>query len=630
MNFSEIRARFLAFFQKRGHAVIPSASLVTSDERGITNPTLFNSAGMQPLIPFLLGKPHPLGTRLVDVQKCLRTVDIDDIGDKTHATFFEMLGNWSLGDYFKDEAIRWSYEFLTSKSEVEGDKGLGLDPNRLYVTVFEGDSIAPRDQEAVGIWRKVFKEDKKNNVIGADTDTSKGQAGRIFYMPAKNNWWEAGDNGPCGPDSEMFYDVLNIFGGRPITKEEYLAADEARDVVEVWNDVFMQYEKRDGKIVGELKDKCIDTGAGLERLAMVMQGKDNIYETDLLNSIMALAGPMNSSEKSKQRIISDHMRSAVFLIADGVIPSNSFRGYVLRKLIRRAIFSIRDKTIKKEEIAAFVKIISDTYKDSYDNLEQSSENATEIINNEALQFGKTLKQGLREFEKIASASSESKKISGKDAFILFSTYGFPLEITRELAKERKIEVDERGFEAEFKKHQDLSRSGAEQKFKGGLADANDEMVVRYHTATHLLHQALHDVLGDGVGQKGSNITSERLRFDFSYPTKMTDEQKKKVEEIVNEKIAAALPVDKVVMNREEAEKTGARHFFGEKYGDQISIYFVGNNLNSAYSKEFCGGPHVTNTKDLAGPEGKWLFKIVKEEAVAQGIRRIKAVLSARD
>ncbi len=623
MQSAEIRKRFIAFFKARGHAEITSASLITSDEKGLTNPTLFNTAGMQPLIPYLLGKPHPLGKRLVDVQKCLRTVDIDDIGDKTHATFFEMLGNWSLGDYFKKEAIEWSYEFLTSKSEVDGQKGLGLDPNRLYVTVFEGDRNAPRDNEAAQIWKDIFKE---KNIRDGEGDTTKGEAGRIFYLPAENNWWEAGDNGPCGPDSEMFYDVTGKFGGRPLTKEEYLKADEDHDVVEVWNDVFMQYEKKDGKIIGNLPKPSIDTGAGLERLAMVMQKVDSIYKTDLLGGASIFALTLNPNNVSS-RIIADHLRSAVFLIADGVKPSNSFRGYVLRKLIRRAIFSIQNKTIKKEETTAFVDIIINTYDGVYD-LKTSRDLIIGIISDEATQFDTTLKQGLREFERIApnSQKQDSSSISGHDAFVLFSTYGFPLEITKELAKERKLSVDEAGYNEEFKKHQKLSRSGAEQKFKGGLADSNDPMVVRYHTATHLLHQALHDVLGEGVGQKGSNITDERLRFDFSYPIKLTDEQKKKVEEIINKKIVEALPVNKVSMTLAEAEKTGARHFFGEKYGDEVSIYYVGNDLNSAYSKEFCGGPHVSNTKDLAGPEGQWRFKITKEEAVAQGIRRIKATL----
>lgn len=603
MTSSEIRSRFLEFFKKRGHAVIPSASLVTLDEKGVTNSTLFNTAGMQPLVPYLLGTPHPEGTRLVDVQKCLRTVDIDDIGDKTHATFFEMLGNWSLGDYFKKDAINWSYEFLTSK-----DQGLALDPSRLYITVFEGDSNAPRDDEAAEIWREIFR---KNGIEGE----------RIFFMGAATNWWEAGDNGPCGPDTEMFYDVGNTFKGRGLTKEQYIQADAKREVIEVWNDVFMQYEKKDGKVISKLSKPSVDTGAGLERLAMTMQGVDNIFDTDLLKPVMDLMAKAPNELRNK-RIIADHLRASTFLVADGVKPSNTDRGYILRRLIRRAIMNTTDKKLDEKRLRAFVATLSKVYEGSYPELTVKSELIIQTLNEEAAKFAEALVHGTKEFERLAKAGS----ISGHDAFNLFSSYGFPLEMTVELAKEKNIGVDSREFEAEFKKHQDLSRAGAEQKFKGGLADANDPMVVRYHTATHLLHQALHDVLGEEAGnQKGSNITAERLRFDFT-GQKLTDEQKKKVEDIVNEKISAGLPVNQVTLSKAEAEKTGARHFFGEKYGDEVSIYFIGSDLGSAYSKEFCGGPHVKNTEELAGPNGNWRFKIQKEEAVAQGIRRIKAVL----
>ncbi len=607
MQSSEIRERFLDFFKKRGHAVIPSAALVTSDEKGITNPTLFNTAGMQPLIPYLLGQPHPLGKRLVDVQKCLRTVDIDDVGDKTHATFFEMLGNWSLGDYFKKEAIEWSYEFLTSKAE-----GLGLDPKRLYVTVFEGDSNALRDDEAADIWRAIFKKN------GIDSE-------RIFFMSAASNWWEAGENGPCGPDTEMFYDVANTFNGKLITKEQFVEADAKREVIEIWNDVFMQYVKKDGKIVGNLPAPSVDTGAGLERLTMTMQGVDNIYDTDLLKPVMVwLKEHSNNFDLKSARIVADHIKASVFLIADGVMPSNTDRGYVLRKLIRRAVRH-SDIIAMTPILMDVVRIIQGQYSPIYPSVAGDARNIEiqEVVHKEEIKFRETLKLGLKEFEK------------GVDAFTLFSSYGFPLELTLELAKEKGMTIDTKDFGAKFKAHQELSRSGAEQKFKGGLADANDPMVVRYHTATHLLHQALHDVLGEGVGQKGSNITAERLRFDFTHAAKMTDDEKKRVEDIVNNKISAKLSMNQIIMPRAEAEKTGSRHFFGEKYGDEISIYFIGSassppvpaDLANAYSKEFCGGPHVRNTSELAGPEGKWKFKIQKEEAVAAGIRRIKAVLA---
>jgi len=580
MNSSEIRQRFLAFFEKRGHKIIPSVSLVTPDDKGVANQTLFNTAGMQPLVPYLMGKPHPFGKCLVNIQKCLRTVDIDEVGDATHATFFEMLGNWSLGDpdaadgigagYFKEEAIKWSFELLTDKAE-----GFGLVPKRLYVTIFEGDENSPKDAEAFEIWKKYLPEN------------------RLYFLGAKSNWWEVGDNGPCGPDTEMFYDITEE-GLGDLTKEEFLQADEKRQVVEIWNDVFMEYEKRDGKVVGKLPQKNVDTGAGLERLAMVLQKVDNIYETDLFLPLMSKAKKLTTDPRG-QRIIADHFRAAAALIADGVQPSNTERGYILRRLIRKASMKAGGKMI---------------------SLESWPVSTTEIIQEEINKFSQTLKQGIREFEKI---SATQKEISGSDAFLLFSSYGLPIDLTIELAKSRELKVDVKGFETEFKRHQELSRVGAEQKFKGGLADES-EQVIKYHTATHLLHQALHEVLGDKVSQKGSNITTERLRFDFAHPTKMTDEEKKKVEEIVNKKIAEDLLVNKIILPKEEALKTGAYHSFNEKYGDQVSVYFIGENLASAFSKEFCGGPHVLRT----GVLGK--FRIIKEEAVAAGVRRIKATL----
>jgi alanyl-tRNA synthetase len=603
MKSYEIRSKFLEFFRKRGHAIIPSASLVTPDEKGITNPTLFNTAGMQPLVPYLLGKAHPLGKRLADSQKCLRTVDIDDIGDKTHATFFEMLGNWSLGDYFKEDAIKWSYEFLTSKEE-----GLGLDPKRLYVTVFEGDQNAGKDTNSAEVWKSVGLPEN-----------------RIYFKDASANWWPAVKGkddwtGPTGPCSEMFYDVTPK-GLGDLSPEEYDLADERRDVVEVWNDVFMEFEKKDGKIISKLESKNVDTGAGLERLCMVMQGVDNIYDTDLLSPVMSkiktLSGlnTFDSNQLKSARILADHTRASSFLISDGVIPSNTDRGYVLRKLIRRAVRHAQILGINESgKIDEIVDVLVQIYKDIYPDISANSKQIKEEILKEEKKFKETLSQGMKEFEK------------GTDAFTLFSSYGFPLELTLELAKEQGKTVDVEDFKKKFEQHQALSRAGAEQKFKGGLADANDAMVVRYHTATHLLHQALFDVLGPNVMQKGSNITAERLRFDFAHGAKMTDEEKRRVEDIVNEKISQKLPMNNVILPRDEAEKTGAKHFFGEKYGDQISIYFIGNDLGSAYSKEFCGGPHVTNTFDLAGPEGKWHFKIQKEEAVSAGVRRIKAVL----
>lgn len=618
MTSSDIRSRFLEFFKKRGHAIIPSASLITADEKGLTNSTLFNAAGMQPLIPYLLGKPHELGRRLVSVQKCLRTIDIDEVGDAVHATFFEMLGNWSLGDYFKEDAIKWSYEFLTSKEE-----GLGLDPNRLYITVFKGDANSAKDTESADIWKKTGIPEH-----------------RIYFEDAASNWWppvkrENNWTGPTGPSSEMFYDITEK-GLGDLSPEQFEKANEEQKVVEIWNDVFMEFNKNEGKIVGKLTERNIDTGAGFERLVMVMQKVDNIYDTDLLKPVMEKIKEYSKNWNLRSaRIVADHIRASVFLIADGVTSSNTDRGYVLRRLLRRAIYYATTLEMKNSESGTLAKItdsIRQGYIGTYKNLEEHKEFINKEITTEEISFRNTLHHGEAELVKIldrtlkANNPNTSLKVSGKDIFLLFSTYGFPLEMTREFASRYKVGIDEDGFATEFKKHQALSRSGAEQKFKGGLADEHDPMVVRYHTATHLLHQALHDVLGDSVMQKGSNITAERLRFDFTHGSKMTDEEKKKVEDIVDEKIQAAMPMNKIVMPKAEAEKTGARHSFGEKYGDQVSIYFIGNDLNSAYSKEFCGGPHVTNTKELAGPEGKWRFKIVKEEAVSQGVRRIRAVL----
>jgi alanyl-tRNA synthetase len=608
MQADEIRSKFLKFFEKRGHVIIPSASLVTTDTKGVTNSTLFNTAGMQPLVPYLLGEPHPKGKRLVDAQKCLRTVDIDDIGDKTHATFFEMLGNWSLGDYFKQEAINWSYEFLTSAEE-----GLGLDPKRLYVTVFEGDDNAPRDEEAAEIWREIFA---KNNIDGE----------RIFYLPADKNWWEAGENGPCGPDTEMYYDIGNKFGGQGLTREQFIQADadDVRDVVEIWNDVFMQYEKKDGKIIGKLPKPSVDTGAGLERVAMTLQGVDNIYETDLLHPVMRKIEDLTEvSDLKSRRIVADHLRTAVFMIADGVVPSNTDRGYILRRLLRRAVRRADILEMDANQLAEIAEVVIEKYKTIYPEVELRKEIIKSEISKEEAKFRETLERGMREFEKKITVSINKAPIltqlPGDVVFDLYQSHGFPFELTKEIAKEKGIEIDEEGFKLEMERHQDLSRAGAEQKFKGGLASGG-EMETKYHTTTHLLHQALREVLGGHVEQKGSNITAERLRFDFAHTAKMTDEEKKKVEKIVNEKILEALPVQQVILSRAEAEKTGALHFFADKYGDEVSVYFVGSSLEEAYSKEFCGGPHVKNTSELGH------FKITKEEAVAAGIRRIKAVL----
>lgn len=573
---SEIRQRFLDFFKKRGHAVIPSASLVPENDPSV----LFTTAGMQPLVPYLLGEPHPKGDMLVSVQKCVRTVDIDEIGDNTHGTFFEMLGNWSLGSYFKKEAIGWSYEFLTSQ-----DEGLGLDPERLYITVFEGNEDAPQDTEAAEIWKQYISED------------------RIFYMDSESNWWSPGENGPCGPDTEMFYD-LTPHGLGKLTKDEFIAADDRQDVVEIWNDVFMEYEKMNGKVVGKLAQKNVDTGSGLERIVAVVQGKDNIFETDMLAPICDVIHTSKvQTDQRAERIIVDHVRTSVFLISDGVLPSNTDQGYVLRRLIRRAVRYADQLGI--DGLSKVASKVIEVYSDAYPGL--LKEGIVDEIQKEENRFRETLKKGLKEFEK------------GTDPFVLFTTYGFPIELTKELAVEKGVEIDEEDFQKQMKEHKERSRIGSEQKFKGGLADGSDE-AVKYHTATHLLLQALKDVLGPDIEQKGSNITSQRLRFDFSYPEKVSNEHLEEIEKRVNDKIKENLPVQSIVMKKEEAIQTGAQHSFGEKYGDEVTVYYIGKDLEHAYSKELCGGPHVGHTGELG------MFKIIKEESVAAGIRRIKAIL----
>jgi alanyl-tRNA synthetase len=612
MTAHDIRNRFLTFFEKRGHSILPSASLVPENDPSV----LFNTAGMQPLVPYLLGEKHPQGTRLANAQKCVRTVDIDEIGDNTHATFFEMLGNWSLGDYFKEEAIHWSYEFLTSKEE-----GLGLDPQRLYVTVFEGDDNAPRDDEAYAIWKKIFEE---NNITGE----------RIYFLGAKSNWWSAGDNGPCGPDTEMFYDVTGKLT-EGLTKEAYLAADDRQEVVEIWNDVFMEFEKKDGQVVGKLANKSVDTGSGLERVAMVVQGKNNIFETDIFVDVIAAIRRIRNNTRStaikqilnnasqqkrdiaRERVIADHLRTSFFLISDGVLPSNKDQGYVLRKLMRRTML---EEGIR--EIAPLVfNLFKKKYAETYPNF--AMDNVANVYFEELVKFEHSAQQGIREvnakYRKKGRVMHEV--ISGKDAFYFFSTFGIPKEMfldsIDDLLDGPMIELDTHFFddyEKEFKNHQDLSRAGSAGKFKGGMAD-HGEMSVKYHTTTHLLQQALRQVLGDHVMQKGSNITAERLRFDFSNPSKMTEEEIRRAESIVNDKIHEALPVSYQDLPLAEAKKLGAIGLFGEKYGETVRVYKVGD-----FSLEFCGGPHVTNTSELG------TFKITKEEASSAGVRRIKAVL----
>jgi len=590
MHSSEIRKKFLEFFRDKGHSIIPSSSLIPSE----TDPTaLFTTAGMHPLVPYLLGDEHPGGKRIANIQKCVRTGDIDEVGDSRHLTFFEMMGNWSFGDYFKKEAIEWSWEFLTDK------KWLGLDKNRLAVSVFAGDENSPFDEEAFGLWKKLGVSEY-----------------RIAKLPKKNNWWgPAGQTGPCGPDTEMFYWT----GDADKIPDSF---NDDNDLwVEIWNDVFMQYNKGEDEKYYPLKQKNVDTGMGLERMVMVMQGKDNVYETDLFQplvvKIKSQISNLKSFDREKEksiRIIADHVKTSVFMISDEVAPSNIGRGYVLRRLIRRAVRHGKLLGIEENFLAEVAEPVFEIYKEFYPELIQKKEMILGVITEEERNFNRTLEKGMKKFEEFFA----NGEISGKNAFVLFSTYGFPLEMTIEMAKEKSGTVDIKQFNEEFKKHQHLSKTASAGMFKGGLADAG-EKTMRYHTATHLLHQALKIVLGESVSQKGSNITAERLRFDFSWPEKMTKEQIEKVEQIINGKIKENLPVGWTEMDLDDARKSGAIGLFGHKYEDKVKVYNIGET-DKPFSKEICMGPHASSTGDLGR------FKIVKEEAVSAGVRRIKAIL----
>lgn len=582
----EIRELYLKFFESKGHTVIPSASLIPENDPTV----LFTTAGMHPLVPYLLGEAHPGGKRLASCQKCIRTIDIDEVGDATHLTFFEMLGNWSLGDYFKKEAIEMSWEFLTS------EKWLNLNKKLIAVSVFKGDDDAPFDEEAFSIWRSLGVPEA-----------------RIAKLPKKNNWWgPAGETGPCGPDTEMFY-----WTGDPNKVPDSFNDDNVL-WVEIWNDVFMQYNKTKEGRYEPLKQKNVDTGMGLERTVAVLNNRD-IYAIDttepIIGEIEKLSGKKYGSDENttrSMRIIADHIRAATFILGDerGVTPSNVGQGYVLRRLIRRAIRYSKMIGINGDNFIS--SIAEKTIEAAEEKYTELKNNKTVVLNElakEEKKFIIALEKGLREFEKATS-------VNGKIAFDLYQSYGFPIELTEELAQERGFKIDKKEFEEEFKKHQELSRTASAGAFKGGLADHSDE-VVKYHTATHLLHKALRETLGDHVEQKGSNLTAERLRFDFSHPQKMTPEELKKVEDRVNEIIKKDLPVHFEMLSVEEAKKRGAIGLFEEKYkglGEKVKVYFIGD-----YSAEICGGPHVEHTGQIGS------FKIAKEEAVAAGIRRIKAV-----
>ena len=626
---NEIRLKYLKFFADRGHAVIPSASLVPENDPT----TLFTGSGMQPLLPYLLGQPHPKGKRVADSQKSFRAADIEEVGDNRHITFFEMLGNWSFGDYFKQEQLPWIFEFLT--------KEVGLDPKRLYVTVFDGapEIGIPRDQEAIQIWERLFSEigiDNKFVAIGSEANGYDVgmQGGRIFSYDAKKNWWSrAGvpanmpEGEPGGPDSEMFYDF-----GTPHDpkwgKECHPNCDCGR-FMEIANSVFMEYLKKNG-VFEKLVQQNVDFGGGLERITAASNDNPDVFTIDTLGAIIAQlekdSGTKYADNKAAFRVAADHMRGTVFMLTDGVFPSNSDRGYFLRRLIRRATRYADVIGYPAGKLSELAEIVTQSYENHYAEVRGCLTSTKQAIADEESKFRETLSRGLKEFEKLA----KDDVVSGKEAYILFTTHGFPFELTEELAKERGASVDVNAFKKEMDSHRDLSRAGAEQKFKGGLADQS-EATVRLHTTHHLLLKALQMVLGDTVKQRGSNITGERLRIDFSYGAKMTDEQKKEVERIVNEKIKEHLPMIRSTMPKVEAEKLNAQHEFGAKYPDMVSVYSLGPvdatqenpQFDKSFSIEFCGGPHVSNTSEI---EKGGAFKIQKEEAVAAGIRRIKAVL----
>ena len=583
MKAIEIREKYLKFFERHGHKIIPSAPLIPENDPSV----LFTTAGMHPLVPYLLGEKHPEGKRLTDYQKCLRTVDLDEVGDNRHLTFFEMLGNWSLGDYFKEEAVKMSFEFLT--------KELNIPIEKLSVTCFAGDKDAPRDIETAKCWEEAGLPKEK-----------------IYFFGKDNNWWIAGTEGPCGPDTEMFYDT-----GKPACSEHCDPSCDCGKYVEIWNNVFMEYYKHEDGTYTKLKQQNVDTGLGLERMTMLLQGKETPYDTELFKPIMDELKKLAKSDNiNSRRIVAEHLRASMMIIADGGRPSNIDRGYILRRIIRRMTRHLNKLEIDLSKLEILIDLNIENLKNMYPELEEKKEPIKQIILEEKDKFTKTLINGEREFNKIATQIMKNNQntIPGKDIFNLYETYGFPPEVSKELAQEQNLKVDEEEFEKLFKEHQEKSRLGSEQKFKGGLAEQN-ETTIAYHTATHLLHKALKIVLGDHVAQKGSNITAERLRFDFSHPQKMTKDELKKVEDIVNEQIQRDLLVTCEEMSLEEAKKSGAIGLFENKYGEKVKVYTIGD-----FSKEICGGPHVSHTAEL----GKFIIK--KEEASSAGVRRIKAIL----
>ncbi len=586
-----LREKYLGFFAERGHAVIQSASLIPENDPSV----LFTTAGMHPLIPYLMGQSHPKGHRLTDVQKCVRTGDIEEVGDDSHLTFFEMLGNWSLGDYFNHQSIKWSYEFLTSK------KYLGLDPDRISVTVFAGDDDAPRDEDSAKVWEEcgIPKE-------------------RIYYLPKKHNWWIAGTTGPCGPDTEIFWDT-----GKPACSDHCDPSCDCGKYLEIWNNVFMQFNRQADGTYLPLTQKNVDTGMGLERTVCVLNGFKSVYDIDLFQGAFAkieeLSGKKYDSDPKTMRamrIIADHVRTSTFLLGDpvGVVPSNVDQGYVLRRLIRRAVRMANSLSMPKGSIVEIAKVYIDVYKDVYPELTQNHDKIIDELNKEEDKFSKTLVAGEKEFTKVIS-HIQGNVVPGGTAFKLYDTFGFPIEMTEELAAENGYTVDVEGFKQKFAEHQAKSHAGSEQRFKGGMAEGGGIETTYLHTATHLLQAALRKVLGDEVKQKGSNITPERLRFDFSFSRPMTAEEIAETQRLVNDAIQRDLPITCEEMPVEEARKTGAIGLFGDKYGEVVKVYTMGD-----FSKEICGGPHAEHTGQLGH------FVIQKEQSSSSGVRRIKAIL----
>lgn len=595
MTVNELRSKYIEFFKSKKHVEISGKSLIPDNDPTV----LFTTAGMHPLVPYLMGEPHPAGKRLCDYQKCIRTGDIDSVGDSSHLTCFEMLGNWSLGDYFKDESIRWSFDFLT-KSEW-----LGIPIDKLSVTVFEGEEGIEADTQSAHIWAE----------LGIPNE-------RIYFLPRSDNWWgPAGETGPCGPDTEIFYDT-----GKSACSENCRPGCSCGKYVEIWNNVFMQYNKGKDGAYTPLEHPCVDTGMGIERTVAMLQGKKSVYETEVFVPIIQSLEDLtqktygsNEADDISIRIICDHVRAAVFIIGDpkAVLPSNVGAGYVLRRLIRRAIRHGKKLGLEKPFLSTPAKVVINIFKNAYPELHETHDFILDALYKEEEKFLDTLKKGEAEFEKLLPnlLKNPKKIISGRLAFRLYDTFGFPVELTEELARENGLSINKEEFDEAYKKHQELSRAGSEQVFKGGLID-HSEITTKYHTCTHLLHQALTLVLGEHVAQKGSNITAERMRFDFSHPQAMTKDEIQKVEDIVNEQIRLDQPVTVEVMDLDDAKKSGAKALFGEKYEQQVKVYSIGD-----FSKEVCGGPHVEHTGLIGN------FKIKKEQSSSSGVRRIRAVIT---